>query len=440
MLDILIKNASIITMNDSRPVIEGGCVGIFEGRIAFVCNKDESAKNEGEARRVIDAGGNIVMPGLINTHAHTAMCIMRGFADDMRLDKWLFDHIFPVEARLSEAAVCAGVRLGIAEMLASGTTSFSDMYFFEPKAAKTVLETGIRANLCNGVVALDENYVFERDRAVIEIKELIANWHNAGNGRIKADASIHAEYTSSPSAWRKMHELAADNGLITQLHLSETKKEVDECLIRRNGRTPARAFFDEGIFDTPTLAAHGVWLTEEDMDLLAEKRVSLAHCPVSNLKLASGIANTKKLLEHGVNVALGTDGCASNNSHDLFEELKLAALLAKGSTFDPTAIPAYAALKMATVNGAKAQGRENEIGVLKAGFDADLIMLDVQKANMRPLYDPVSTAVYSARGSEVCLTMVQGKVLYEKGEFTTIDIEKTIRDADELAAPIVRGR
>ena len=188
------------------------------------------------------------------------------------------------------------------------------------------------------------------------------------------------------------------------------------------------------------LAAHGVWLTDDDMDLLAEKRVSVAHCPVSNLKLASGIAKVQQLLEHGVNVCLGTDGCASNNSHDLFEEVKLAALLAKGSTLDPTAIPAYTALKMATVNGAKAQGRENEIGMLKSGFDADLIMLDAQKANMRPLYDPVSTAVYSARGSEVCLTVVQGKVLYENGEFTTIDIEKTLRDADELAAPIVRGR
>lgn len=439
MLDILIKNAAIITMDDSRPVINGGCLGILDGKITFVCPK-ENMPEGGEAKRVIDARGNIVMPGLINAHAHTAMCVMRGFADDMRLDKWLFEHIFPVEARLSEQAVCAGVRLGIAEMLASGTTSFSDMYFFEPKAAQIVLETGIRANLCNGVIALDESYEFERDRAVTEIMELIANWHNAGNGRIKADASIHGEYTSSPWVWRKLHALAAEHGLVTQLHLSETKKEVDECCIRRGGRTPARAFFDEGIFDTPVLAAHGVWLTDEDMDLLAEKRVSIAHCPVSNLKLASGIAKVRQLLERGVNVCLGTDGCASNNSHDLFEEVKLAALLAKGSTLDPTAVPAYQALRMATINGARAQGRENEVGMLKSGFDADLIMLDTGKANMRPLYDPVSTAVYSARGSEVCLTMVQGRVLYENGEFTTIDIEKTLRDADELAAPIVQGK
>lgn len=427
-------------MDDSRPVIDGGCLGISGGKIAFVCDSVELPNDSGGAQRIIDAKSNIVMPGLINSHAHTAMCLMRGFADDMRLDKWLFEHIFPVEARLTEQAVCAGVRLGIAEMLASGTTSFSDMYFFEPKAAEIVLETGIRANLCNGVIALDDGYEFERDRAVTEIKELAANWHNAGNGRIKADAAIHAEYTSSPWVWKKLHELAADNGLITQLHLSETKKEVDECFIRRSGRTPARVFYDEGVFDTPVLAAHGVWLTDEDIDLLAEKHVSVAHCPVSNLKLASGIANVTKLIEHGVNTALGTDGCASNNSHDLFEEIKLAALLAKGSTFDPTAIPAYTALKMATVNGAKAQGRENEVGMLKAGFDADLIMLDINKAHMRPLYDAVSTAVYSAKGSDVCMTMVQGRVLYENGGFISIDIEKAIHDAERFAMPIVRGK
>ncbi|MBR5947406.1 MAG: amidohydrolase [Clostridia bacterium] len=439
MLDILIKNARIITMDDSRPVIDGGCVGILGGRLAFVCGESEIGAHESEARRVIDASGNIVMPGLINTHAHTAMCVMRGFADDMRLDTWLFEHIFPVEARLTERAVLSGVRLGIAEMLASGTTSFSDMYFFEPKTAEIVLETGIRANLCNGVIALDESYDFESDRAVIEMKELIANWHNAGGGRIKADAAIHAEYTSPPWVRKSVHELAAEHKLITQLHLSETKKEVGECALRHGGRTPARVFYDEGIFDTPVLAAHGVFLSDDDMRLLAEKGVSAAHCPVSNLKLASGIARVKELIERGVNVSLGTDGCASNNSHDLFEEIKLAALLAKGSSFDPTAIPAYTALKMATVNGAKAQGR-SEVGMLKPGFEADLIMLDVHKANMRPLHDPVSAAVYSAKGSDVSLTIVQGRVLYENGEFTTIDIEKVIREVDEFALPIVRGR
>lgn len=435
-MDILIKNAHIITMDDGRRIIENGCIGIDGGKLEFVLAANELPV-ECTAARVIDAKGNIVMPGLINTHTHAAMCVMRGFADDLPLDKWLFERIFPVEARLSEEAVLAGVRLGIAEMLASGTTSFSDMYSNEPKTAQLVLETGIRANLSNGVVALSVDFDFEADRSVRELRELLASWHNAGNGRIKADAAIHAEYTSPAWVRRKMHDLAVEHGLITQVHLSETHKEVEECCARNGGRTPARVLFDEGILDTPVLAAHGVWLTDEDIELIAEKGVSLAHCPVSNLKLASGVARTKSMLERGVNVSLGTDGCASNNSHDLFEEIKLAALLSKGSSLDSTAIPAYKALQMATVNGAKAQGREREIGMLKAGFEADLIMLDTHCAHMRPLYDPISAAVYSARGSEVVLTMVQGKVLYESGEFKTIDIQRAIEDVERLAVPIV---
>lgn len=438
MIDILIKNACIITVDDSRPIIPDGCIGIEGGRLEFVSGNAEMPSGIA-ARRVIDARGNIVMPGLINTHAHAAMCVMRGFADDLPLNTWLFERIFPVEARLSEKAVLSGVRLAIAEMLASGTTSFSDMYSNEPKTAQIVLETGIRANLSNGIIALNEAFDFENDRSTRELRELISSWHGIGNGRIKADASIHAEYTSPPWVWRQMHEIAAEHGLITQIHLSETKKEVDECMLRHGGRTPAQVFFDEGILDTPVLAAHGVWLTNADMELLAEKHVTVSHCPVSNLKLASGIANTKKLLERGVNVSLGTDGCASNNSHDMFEELKLASLLAKGSSLDPTAVPAYEALKMATVNGAKAQGRENEVGMLKAGFEADLIMLDTHFAHLHPLYDPVSTAVYSANGGDVALTIVQGKVLYENGQFTTIDVEQAISDVERCAVPSVRG-
>lgn len=439
MLDYLIKNAAIITMDDSRPLIKSGCIGISDGKIAFVCEEIEPDPNKSAAKRLIDAHGSIVMPGLINTHAHTAMCIMRGFADDMKLDEWLFEHVFPVESRLSERAVLAGVRLGIAEMLASGTTSFSDMYMHEPQTAQIVLESGIRANLSNGVIALGEDYSFEGDRAVRELRELLSDWHGADNGRILADAAIHAEYTSPPWVWEQMHALARENGLITQLHLSETKKERDECMLRHGGRSPVRVFFDHGILDTPVLAAHGVWLDEDDIELLKQKQVSIAHCPVSNLKLASGAAHVKQLIERGVNVSLGTDGCASNNSHDLFEEIKLASLLCKGINLDPTVLPAYAALKLATVNGAKAQGRRN-LGMLKEGYDADLIMLNTNSPHMRPIYDPISTAVYSARGSDVCLTMVRGMILYENGEFKTIDIERALYDVEHTAVPIVLGR
>ena len=198
-------------------------------------------------------------------------------------------------------------------------------------------------------------------------------------------------------------------------------------------------FNEYGVFDTPVLAAHCVHLSEADMAILKEKRVTAAHCPVSNLKLASGVANIRRMAELGINVSLGTDGCASNNNHDLFEEIKLAALLAKGTSLDPTAVPAYEALKMATVNGAKAQGRKNT-GKLCPGYDADLIMLDVDKPHLQPVFSPVATAAYSARGSDVCLTMVQGRILYENGEWTSIDCEKAIAEVCEIAVPIVNGK
>ena len=436
MLDILIKNAEIITMDGPDPFISGGAVGVRGGKIAFV--GAEPPENE-PAARVIDAKGNIVMPGLINTHAHTAMCLMRGYADDYRLNEWLFENIFPVEARLTPEAVLAGVRLGIAEMLASGTTSYSDMYSNEPFAAQIVLESGIRANLSNGVIALSESFDLENDRSTREIRALLANWHGEGGGRILADASIHAEYTSPPWVWEKVHETASANGLVTHIHLAETDREVMECKMRHGGRSPVEMLLAHGVFDSPVLAAHCVHLGERDMDILADKHVSVAHCPVSNLKLASGIADVSSLLSRGVNVSLGTDGCASNNTHDLFEEIKLAALLAKGTCGDPTALPAYQALRMATVNGAKAQGRAN-VGVLDAGFDADIIMIDVHKPHMQPVYHPAAAAAYAARGSDVCLTMVQGRILYENGEWKTIDVEKAIADVNRIAVPIVLAK
>lgn len=438
MLDLIIKNALIITMDDERPAIDNGAIGISAGKVCFVESSDYLDSHPTQALRVIDAGGRIVMPGLINAHTHTAMCLMRGYADDYSLNEWLFDRIFPVEARLTEEAVVAGARLGIAEMLASGTTSFSDMYFFQPAVAKVVDETGIRASLCNAVIALGDEYVFEEDRAVKETEVLIREFHNAANGRIRADAAIHGEYTSSPRVWHKVSDIASKYGLVTQLHLSETKREHYEC-IERSGKTPAERFYCEGVFDTKVLAAHGVWLTKHDIQLLSEKGVSVAHNPVSNLKLASGIADIAALIGAGVNVCLGTDGCASNNSHDLFEELKLAPLLSKGLSSDPRSIRAYEALKLATINGAAAQGRGGTVGMIRPGFEADIIMIDTKKPHLRPMYDPFGTIVYSARGSDVIMTIVQGKILYENGEWLTIDIERTAAEAEALAIPLVRG-
>ena len=432
---MLIKNASVIPMTGAGVVLKNASLGIENGVIKSIggTKEDDAPK----AKEVIDAHGHIVMPGLVNAHAHTAMCVMRGFADDYPLQSWLFDKVFPVEARLTERAIVAGAVLGMAEMIRTGTTSFSDMYFMQPAVAKAVEAAGMRANLCNAVLAIGEDYAFEKDRAVIETRTLLKEY--SLSAFVRADVSIHAEYTSKPEIWLKVHEWAKEHGAVTHMHLSETRAEHEEAKAR-HGMTAAAAFEKYGIFDTPVLAAHGVWLEDEDMDILASHGAALAHCPVSNLKLGSGTANLKRLLEHGVNVCLGTDGACSNNSLDLFEELKLSALLAKGVSLDPTAVTAYEALKLATVNGAVAQGRGDETGTLEVGKQADLIMLNTDSPNLTPVYDPISTVVYSARGSDVEMTMVGGKVLYRNGEWKTIDVEKAKRDVMECAVPIVLGR
>lgn len=434
MIDTLIKNANVLTMKNAD-VLRGGCVGIDGGKIVYVGSHPQ---NEAEYSHIIDAHGGIVMPGLVNAHAHTAMCVMRGYADDYPLQQWLYEKVFPVEARLTESAIVAGARLGMAEMLSNGITSFSDMYFCQPAVANTVAEVGMRANLCNAVIALGDDYVFEKDRAVIETNSLIKDWHNAEGGLIRADVSIHAEYTSPPSVWERVHAIAEEFGLVTHIHLSETRREQAEC-VAKYGMTPAAILDKHGVFDTPVLAAHCVWLTENDMDMLAAHGVSAAHCPVSNLKLGSGIANVREMLRRGINVCLGTDGSCSNNSLDLFQEVKLAALLAKGTSLDPTAVTAFEALEMATVRGARAQGRGDTVGIIAEGYDADLIILDVGCVSMFPMYGAAGAAVYSAASKNVALTMVRGRVLYERGEWTTIDVERAMSEVKNIAIPIVLG-
>ena len=431
--DILFENATILTMVDDAPVVTGD-VGVKAGEITLVGPAPKGAA----AGRRIDAKGCILMPGLINAHAHTAMCLLRGYADDYPLQTWLFEKVFPAEGRLDQRAILAGALLGFAEQLCTGTTSISDMYYFQPAVAQLALEAGIRANLCNGVVALSPDWSMEKDRGIQETLALARDFQGAGGGRIRAEAAIHAEYTSGPRVWAQVLELAQAHGLGIQLHLSETEKEHQEAKARHGGKTAARAFYEAGVFDQRVTAAHCVWLEPEDMALLAEKGVSAVHCPVSNLKLGSGICDIPALQRAGVNVALGTDGCCSNNTHDLFEEIKLAALLAKGKNLDPSLLPAYAALKMATVNGARAQGRAH-LGQIAPGMEADIILLDMDHPTTRPNLDPLGAVVYSATGRSVKLTMVQGRILYENGVFTTIDLEKAYAEAERYALPLVLG-
>jgi len=436
-MDILFNDITLITMDEAQPVLKHGYVGIKGGKISYVGDKVPAESST----RVISGSRKLLMPGLINSHSHLPMSLLRGYADDYSLQEWLFDHIFPAEAKLDARCISAGIRLGLAESIRFGVISYTDMYFHLPQIAEAVIESGAKANITNALLCLDmDKFDFEKDRGTMEVREVLAHYNgnlstaSKGDGRLIVDAGIHAEYTSGPAAWQKCVAFAAENNLRIQIHLSETEHEHVEC-IKKYGKTPAGILSENGVFSRKTTAAHCCWLSEDDMDILAANGATAAHCPISNLKLSAGAAQVVKMQAHGINVALGTDGACSNNNHDLFEEIKTAALLQKYLTKDPTALPAYQAIKLATVNGAIGQGRENETGKIAVGYDADMIMLNLDSPHLFPLNEPCSVVAYSARGSDVCLTMVHGKILYENGEHKTLDMEKIRYEAENYVIP-----
>jgi 5-methylthioadenosine/S-adenosylhomocysteine deaminase len=314
------------------------------------------------------------------------------------------------------------------------------MYFHLPRIAEAVLEAGVKANICNALLCLDMGkFDFEKDRGTQEAREVLAHYKGKGDGRLIVDAGIHAEYTSGPAAWKESVAFAAENDLHFHIHLSETEHEHNESL-KKYGKTPTAILAEHGVFTRKTTAAHCCWVTEGDMDILAANGATAAHCPVSNLKLSAGAAPVTKMLSRGVNVALGTDGVCSNNNHDMFEEIKTAALLQKYLTKDPSALPAYEAIKLATVNGAAGQGRAGETGKIAPGYDADIIMLNLDAPHLFPLNEPCAAVAYAAKGSDVCMTMVQGRILYENGEHKTIDLEKTRYEVEHYVLPrLTRG-
>lgn len=435
MFDLLFSQVCLVTMDEETPLIRRGYLGVSEGKIAYL---GEEEPQEG-AKRTIDGRGKVLMPGLINAHTHLGMTALRGYADDVRLHEWLHEHVFPVEGRMDAHAVYISTLLGLAEAIRFGTTSVSDMYMPLGAVGEAVREAGVKANLCNAITAFDrEGFRFEKDGVYRQSAEALLTLHNADGGRIKLDMGIHAEYTSFDRAWADTARFAHEHGLNMHLHLSETEREHRAC-VEQYGRTPARLFEEAGVFENRTSCAHCVFVSDEDMDILRKHGATAVHNPVSNLKLGSGIARVPRMLELGLNVALGTDGVCSNNNLDLFEEIKLAALLAKGSSRDPALLPAGEALRLATRGGAYAQGREGECGMLRAGFDADLILLDFDQPHLTPVHHPISSLCYSARGSDVVMTMVRGRVLYENGEYPTLDLERINRTLGRDVMPRLFG-
>ena len=409
----------------------GYYVGVKEGKIAYL----GPTPPEEDFGEVYDGSGKLLMPGFVNAHSHSAMTLMRGYAENMALSDWLNRQIFPFEAKLDEEAIYNGAMLAAAEMLRFGIVSTTDMYFNASAHYRAVADSGIKMNFSVST-CFDDRSLRELP-ACQEALDALPQCHNALEGRMKLDLALHAEYTSTPKVVEEMAALAKETGLNLHLHLSETQAEQEACKQRHGGRTPARYFYDAGVFDAPTTAAHCVWLEGDDFDILKEKGVTVASNPVSNLKLASGFPNAARMLEKGINYALGTDSVASNNNLNLMEEVKLCATLFKATTGDPTVVTPAQALYAATRAGALAQGR-SDCGLVKEGFRADLIVMDLRnKPHMYPCHSMVNNVVFAGQGSDVCLTMVDGKVLYRDGLYTTMDVEAVIAKAVESTNKIL---
>ncbi len=393
-------------------------VGIQGAYIRYV-GKTPPAGDYGER---IDGRNRVLLPGFVNAHTHVAMTLMRGYGEDLPLQSWLFDRIFPFEDKLYPQAVYWGSMLGIAEMLMTGTTSFTDMYYFCEDTVRAVVECGIKANIGRGISCFDADKRLVDLPAYSETKALIAQYHGAEDGRILVDVAPHAEYTTRPDILYDAAQLAAEHNLRMHIHLSETASEQKAC-VGRYGKTPTRLLEEVGMLERPLTVAHGVWLTDDDVACLSGHDVTLAHCAVSNLKLGSGVAPVDKYRKMGLSVAIGTDSAASNNALDMLNEMRMTALLAKGIDRDAGALPASDVLYMGTRAGALSQGRA-DCGDIAVGCRADLVMVDTADIGLCPANAPLSNIVYGAGSRAVQMTVVDGCTVYRNGEFLTLDIER----------------
>lgn len=421
-----IKSALIVPMTFPGKYFHGA-VEIEGSEIVYV---GEKGREDFVPDREIDGRGRILLPGLVNAHTHIAMTHLRGWGDDLPLERWLNEKVFPVEDRMTEEDVYWGAQLGMLEMLRTGTTAFIDQYFFEEGVARALRESGMRAALSRDLCVIGDSEVFSENRRAKEAEALYKNWHGAEDGRIEICYSVHSVYLCTPPFIAAAAEEAKRKGIALRFHMSETKTEVENCL-KAYGKTPVGVMADAGALSQNASGAHCVHLTKEDMDLMAASGVTAVHNPVSNLKLASGIAPVFEMQKKNINIALGTDGVSSNNNLNMLEEVRLAALLGKGVTLDAAAVPAYEALKMATANGYKTLGVNG--GTIEPGKKADLILIDTDTPQAMPLFDPISAAVYALSGNDVSLTMVDGQVLYEDGEYMTLDKEKIFAEGARCA-------
>lgn len=425
-MNILITNGTILPMNiaDDSPKYFKGHLGIEGSRICFVSKEQSDADRflslHKDNCKVIDATGFIVMPGLINTHTHIAMALLRGISDDVPLMEWLNEHIWPVEAHMGYNEILIGAKLGALEMLKGGTTTFVDMYPYEEAVAEASEEAGIRAVV--SPCAMDFRMPhFEEDWRAVQKRFSNSNL-------VSMMIGVHAIYTCSPENMKHAMELSEQLSTGIHIHHSETKDE-EKTVRERYNANPTEHLVNVGLIKRPTLAAHCVYMSDEDITAFAENNVSVAYNPQSNMKLASGIAPIAKMLDAGVNVSIGTDGASSNNDLDMWDEMRTASLLQKVNTMNPCVLTAYQVLQMATVNGAKAIGKEGELGILQEGALADIILVDFEKPHLYPHTNLISELVYSCHASDVDTVIVNGEIVVENRKCTTMDETKVCTDA-----------
>ena len=416
--DIVIQDVELINKNDGATYN----IGIKGHNIAYLGTDPITGKE------VISGKDHIAVPGMINAHTHVAMNLLRSYADDLPLMTWLTTKIWPAEEHLDGETVYWGSQLAILEMLKHGVTCFSDMYFFMEDTARAVAETGMRAVLSRGIIGPKVDATLERLK---ENAQLWEKWQGYDDNRIKVFLGPHAPYTCPPKCLELIIAKAQELKCGIHMHLAETAGEVADCQ-KEYGLSPIALMDKVGVFELPTLAAHCVHVSPEDIRILADKKVSVAHCPQSNLKLASGISPVAQMLKAGVNVALGTDGAASNNNLDLLEEARLASFLVKGTTYEPTLVPAHEALEMATLNGARALGY-TDLGTLEVNQKADIVLYDMHHPSWYPRHNRLSLLLYAADSSDVDTVIVQGKILMKRGEMLTIDTEKVYAQALQQA-------
>ena len=431
-MDTLLSNVTAVTMNERLDVLFGAYIGITDGKISYI---GKEAPQE-QPQTIIDGTGMVAIPGLINCHTHLATTALRSFVDDASRREALEQQLIR-EDKLDQRSARASALLGIAECLRFGVTSVSDLYYHTEATAQAAAQSGIKANLALSsyrFIDHNEDFDFETDEQCQEMVRLKDKWHCFDEGRLKLDAGIYAEYTSNFQLWEALSAWATEESLGMQLHLAETAREAEECL-DRTGLSPAELLSSHRLFSVPTTAAGCVALTEYERTLLGKHKVSAVATPIAFLKAGLPSTPIADSVKAGMNVALGTGGAVECGNLDMFEVMRAAALDARVSGGDANVMPAAAVLMMATVSGARAQGRGDSCGMLKEGFDADIALVDFSAPHLMPCHDVMNALVFSAKGGDVAMTMVRGKILYQNGNFPTIDLPSVVQEMMTYAIP-----